>query len=45
VDADPNSRKVTYTVEYQRTDGSSATDEVTLQLAGSDGGYLISAEP
>lgn len=44
VDADPNSRKVTYTVEYQRQDGSSTTDEVTLQLAGSDGAYLIAAE-
>jgi hypothetical protein len=44
VDADPNSRKVTYEVEYQRRDGTSASDVVTLQLAGSDGGYLIASE-
>lgn len=44
VDADPETREVTYRVEYTRTDGSTTTDEVTLQLAGSDGEYLISAE-
>lgn len=44
VEADPNSRRVTYTVEYVREDGSSTTDVVTLQLDGTDGAYLISAE-
>jgi eukaryotic-like serine/threonine-protein kinase len=44
VDADPETRQVTYTVEYVRNDGSSTTDEVTLQLEGTDGVYLISDE-
>ncbi len=44
VEADPNSRTVTYTVDYVRADGSTTTDEVTLQLEGTDGVYLISAE-
>lgn len=44
VSADPDSRQVTYTVEYVREDGSSTTDEVTLQLEGTDGEYRIAAE-
>ncbi|WP_243061023.1 serine/threonine-protein kinase [Nocardioides sp. SR21] len=44
VNADPESRRVTYTVEYVRNDGTSTTDEVTLQLEGTDGAYLISDE-
>ena len=44
VTADPDSRQVTYTVEYVRADGSTTTDQVTLQLEGTDGEYLISAE-
>lgn len=44
VNADPDTRQVTYTVEYVRDDGSSTTDEVTLQLEGTDGAYLISDE-
>lgn len=44
VTADPETRQVTYTVEYVRNDGSSTTDEVTLQLEGTDGAYLISDE-
>jgi len=44
VTADPDSRTVTYTVDYVREDGSTTTDEVTLQLEGTDGVYLISSE-
>jgi hypothetical protein len=42
--ADPASRRVSYTVEYLRRDGSKATDDVTLTLQGTDGDYLISDE-
>lgn len=42
--ADPESRQITYTVEYVRDDGSKTRDDVTLVLEGSDGGYLISGE-
>lgn len=41
---DPANRRITYTVEYERRDGTETTDQVTLQLDGSDGQYLISAE-
>lgn len=43
--ADPADRRITYTVEYLRRDGSKITDDVTLLLEGTDGEYLISAEP
>jgi len=41
---DPANRRITYTVEYQRRDGSKVTDDVTLQLDGTDERYLISGE-
>jgi tRNA A-37 threonylcarbamoyl transferase component Bud32 len=45
ITADPEGMTVSYDVVYERTDGSSATDSVTLQLVrdGEDG-YLISGE-
>ncbi len=42
--ADPESKQVSYTVEYQRRDGTKTTDDVTLGLEGTDGEYLIAAE-
>ncbi|MBZ5740995.1 serine/threonine-protein kinase [Nocardioides mangrovi] len=42
--ADPESKQITYTVEYQHPDGSKTSDEVTLTLEGTDGDYLIAAE-
>ena len=33
-----------YTVDYTREDGSTATDEVSLQLVFEDGRYLIAGE-
>ncbi|ABL81488.1 MULTISPECIES: serine/threonine-protein kinase [unclassified Nocardioides] len=42
---DPAHRRISYTVEYLRRDGSKATDDVTLLLEGTDGDYLIAAEP
>ena len=42
--ADPGSRRISYTVDYLRRDGSRATDDVTLTLQGTDGDYLISDE-
>ena len=45
VEADPDSRRRSrYTVEYVRDDGSTTTDDVTLQLEGTDGDYLIAGE-
>ena len=43
-EADPANGTVTYRVEYQRADGSSGTDDVTLRLEGTDGDYLIAGE-
>ncbi|CAI9406907.1 serine/threonine-protein kinase [Nocardioides sp. T2.26MG-1] len=43
-EADPATRRITYTVEYLRRDGTTSTDDVTLGLEGTDGDYLISAE-
>lgn len=43
-EADPANGTVTYRVEYQLADGSTTTDQVTLQLEGSDGDYLIAGE-
>lgn len=43
-EADPDNGTVTYQVEYDRADGSSASDEVTLRLEGTDGDYLIAGE-
>lgn len=44
VSADPESLTVDYTVDYTRKDGSTATDEVSLQLVFEDGRYLIAGE-
>jgi serine/threonine protein kinase len=44
VSADPGSLTVDYTVDYTREDGSTATDEVSLQLVFEDGRYLIAGE-
>ncbi|WP_258562839.1 MULTISPECIES: serine/threonine-protein kinase [Nocardioides] len=43
-EADPDNGTVTYRVEYERADGSTASDEVTLRLEGRDGDYLIAGE-
>ena len=43
-DPDPENGTISYRVEYQRTDGTSTTDAVTLQLEGSDGDYRIAGE-
>jgi serine/threonine protein kinase len=43
-EADPESLQVSYTVEYLRQDGEKTSDDVTLQLQGVDGEYLISGE-
>jgi hypothetical protein len=42
--ADPASLTVGYTVEYTRQDGSTARDDVSLQLVYQDGDYLIDGE-
>ena len=43
--ADPESGQVTYTVSYQKADGSTTSPEtVTLQLVDSDGRWLIADE-
>jgi hypothetical protein len=42
--ADPDSLQVSYTVEYLHQDGEKTSDDVTLQLQGADGDYLISGE-
>lgn len=44
-EADPVDRRISYTVEYLHRDGSRTTDDVTLVLQGTDGDYLIAAEP
>lgn len=44
VSADPGSLTVDYTVDYTRDDGSTATDDVSLQLVFEDGRYLIAGE-
>ncbi len=44
VSADPESLTVAYTVTYTRTDGSTATDDVSLGLVFRDGTYLIAEE-
>jgi eukaryotic-like serine/threonine-protein kinase len=42
--ADPSALTVTYGVDYVRTDGSTTSDEVTLQLVRSGRSYLINGE-
>jgi len=42
--ADPEALTVSYTVEYQKTDGSKVTDDVGLALVYQDGTYKIAGE-
>ncbi len=42
--ADPEAMTITYTVEYLRQDGDKVTDDVTLQLEGTDDNFLIAGE-
>jgi hypothetical protein len=42
--ADPEAMTVSYAVTYEMTDGSTTTDEVTLELTTEDGELLISGE-
>jgi len=45
VSSDPEALQVTYTVTYEKADGSTtAPEQVTLQLVDSDGQYLIADE-
>lgn len=41
---DPASGRISYVVDYQRTDGSQTRDSTTLTLTGHDGDYRIAAE-
>jgi hypothetical protein len=41
---DPADHRITYVVDYQRTNGSRSRDTTTLTLQGSDGHYRIAAE-
>jgi serine/threonine protein kinase len=43
-EADSDALQISYTVEYLHQDGRKTTDDVTLQLEGTDGDYLISGE-
>ena len=40
----PSSKQISYHVEYVHQDGQKTSDDVTLQLEGSDGNYLIAGE-
>ena len=42
--ADPQTLTISYTVEYLHQDGHKSTDDVTLQLEGTDGDFLIAGE-
>ena len=41
---DPEDGTISYRVQYQRRNGSSTTDDVTLRLEGTDGDYRIAGE-
>lgn len=43
-EADPETKQITYEVEYVHSNGRRSTDEVTLLLDGVDGDYLIAGE-
>ncbi len=43
-EADPETRQISYTVEYVRKDGSKTRDDVTLTLDGTDDSFLIASE-
>ncbi|MEP9361316.1 serine/threonine-protein kinase [Nocardioides sp. CN2-186] len=42
--ADPATKQISYHVEYLHQDGQKTSDDVTLQLEGTDGNYLIAGE-
>jgi hypothetical protein len=42
--SDPDAMTVSYDVDYVRTDGSTTSDEVTLQLVQDGTAYLINGE-
>jgi serine/threonine protein kinase len=44
-DADPASMRISYRVQYVDTRGRTSEDDVTLVLEGTDGDFLIAAEP
>jgi eukaryotic-like serine/threonine-protein kinase len=44
ISADPDAMTVSYAVDYVRTDGSTSTDQVTLQLVQDGSSYLINGE-
>jgi serine/threonine protein kinase len=44
ITADPADLSVTYGVDYVKTDGSTSSDEVTLQLVRNGSSYLINGE-
>jgi hypothetical protein len=44
INADPDAMTVSYAVDYVRTDGSTTTDQVTLQLVQDGSSYLINGE-
>ena len=44
IEADGEDLTVSYTITYDREDGESQTDDVTLELVESDDGFLVSAE-
>ena len=43
-EASPDQRSISYRVAYVREDGSRTTEDVTLQLEGSDGDLKIAGE-
>ena len=44
IKADPAAMTVSYDVDYVRTDGSTSSDHVTLQLVEDGSSYLIAGE-
>ena len=44
IKADPKAMTVSYSVAYEKKDGSTPTDNVTLELVQQDGKYLIAGE-
>ncbi len=44
IEADGEDLTVSYTITYDREDGESQTDDVTLELVEGDDGFLVNAE-
>ena len=44
ISADPSSMTVSYGVDYVKTDGSTSSDQVTLNLVPAGSSYLINGE-